>query len=30
VHPWKRRFEERYGHQLDLLAHCMTLIEVKQ
>lgn len=26
VHPYKARFEERYGTQLDLLAECMAMI----
>lgn len=26
VHPWKARFERRYGSQLELLAQCMELI----
>lgn len=26
VHPWKARFERRYGAQLDLVAECMKLI----
>lgn len=26
VHPWKRRFEKRYGTQMQLLAECMTLL----
>ncbi len=26
VHPWKRRFEARYGRQLDLLAECWGLL----
>lgn len=27
VHPWKGRFQEKYGHQLDLLAMCMDFIK---
>lgn len=27
VHPWKARFEKRYGAQLDLVAECMKLLE---
>ena len=30
VHPWKKRFENRYGTQLELLAKCMELVEVEQ
>lgn len=26
VHPWKARFEQRYGAQLDLVKQCMTMI----
>lgn len=26
VHPWKRRFEDRYGTQLELLAECYAQI----
>ncbi|HAR06388.1 MAG TPA: recombinase [Pseudomonas sp.] len=29
VHPWKRRFEDRYGRQEDLLAMCMELLKLK-
>ena len=29
VHPWKARFEKRYGSQLDLVAECMNLIGEK-
>lgn len=29
VHPWKARFEKRYGAQLDLVAECMNLIGEK-
>jgi hypothetical protein len=25
VHPWKARFEEKYGSQMDLLAECRQL-----
>lgn len=28
VHPWKARFEARYGFQLELLAECMRLITI--
>ena len=27
VHPWKARFEKRYGQQLDLVNECMALLE---
>lgn len=27
VHPWKSRFEKKYGNQLSLLAKCMELIK---
>ena len=27
VHPWKTRFEEKYGRQADLLAECVQLLE---
>lgn len=27
VHPYKARFEARYGRQADLLAECMAMIE---
>ncbi len=27
VHPWKRRFEDRYGRQDDLLAMCVEILE---
>lgn len=27
VHPWKRRFEETFGTQMDLLAECQKLVE---
>jgi hypothetical protein len=27
VHPWKRRFEERFGTQEELLAQCQRLVE---
>lgn len=27
VHPWKARFEEKYGKQESLLAECMELIK---
>ncbi len=30
VHPWKARFEKRYGQQLDLVAECMSLLEGKK
>ncbi|HCF5688163.1 TPA: DUF968 domain-containing protein [Pseudomonas aeruginosa] len=26
VHPWKRRFEEKYGNQLELLEECMEIL----
>lgn len=26
VHPWKARFEKRYGSQLDLVAECMKML----
>ncbi len=26
VHPWKARFEKRYGQQLDLVEECMTIL----
>lgn len=26
VHPWKRRFEEKYGTQLELLEECMEIL----
>jgi hypothetical protein len=26
VHPWKKRFEKRYGTQMQLLAECMALL----
>ena len=26
VHPWKRRFEQKYGSQIDLLEECKRLI----
>ena len=29
VHPWKARFEKRYGSQLELVAECMNLIGEK-
>jgi hypothetical protein len=28
VHPYKARFEHRYGRQEDLLAECMQMLEV--
>ena len=28
VHPWKRRFEARYGSQVSLIAMCRELIGV--
>ncbi len=28
VHPWKARFEQRYGSQVELLAECMELLAV--
>ena len=27
VHPWKTKFQQRYGNQLDLLAECVQLLE---
>ncbi len=27
VHPWKTRFEERYGAQIELLGWCCALLE---
>lgn len=30
VHPWKARFEKRYGQQLDLVAECMALLKGKK
>lgn len=27
VHPWKARFEARFGTQQELMAHCAVLIE---
>jgi len=27
VHPWKKRFELKYGSQMDLLRICMAMIE---
>lgn len=29
VHPWKARFEQRYGQQLALVDECMKLLEKK-
>ncbi|MAK56538.1 MAG: recombinase [Pusillimonas sp.] len=29
VHPWKTRFESRYGTQKALLNHCLELLERK-
>lgn len=29
VHPWKARFEQRYGAQLDLVKQCMAMIGEK-
>ncbi len=26
VHPWKARFEQRYGKQIDLLRECITIL----
>jgi hypothetical protein len=26
VHPWKKRFEQRYGSQMDLLAQCKDML----
>lgn len=30
VHPWKARFEKRYGQQLALVAECMAMLEVQK
>lgn len=30
VHPWKRRFEEKYGRQEHLLDVCLELLESEQ
>ncbi|MOA46128.1 hypothetical protein D3C78_1686050 [compost metagenome] len=30
VHPWKRRFEARYGTQLELLEDCMELLAERE
>lgn len=27
VHPWKRRFEDKYGKQMEILALCHELLE---
>ena len=27
VHPWKKRFELKYGSQMDLLRMCMAMID---
>jgi hypothetical protein len=27
VHPWKRRFEDAYGTQSELLEECSRLVE---
>lgn len=27
VHPWKRRFEDRYGTQLELLEECKAILD---
>lgn len=27
VHPWKARFEERYGDQREMVRQCLTLLE---
>ena len=26
IHPWKRRFEERYGTQAELMAECVNIL----
>lgn len=28
IHPWKARFEEKYGNQYDLLARCKQMLEM--
>lgn len=30
VHPWKRRFEDQYGRQEQLLQECMQLLGIEQ
>lgn len=30
VHPWKRRFEECFGTQEELLAECQRMVEEKK
>ena len=30
VHPWKRRFEDKYGRQLDLLEDCMEILSERE
>jgi len=30
VHPYKARFEARYGTQMDLLAECMAMLGIKE
>lgn len=29
VHPWKRRFEDRYGKQIELRDECLELLEIE-
>lgn len=29
VHPWKTRFEERYGKQMDLLVWCIEQLQLQ-
>lgn len=29
VHPWRKRFEQRYGTQIELLEICHTLLQEK-
>lgn len=28
VHPWKKRFEAKYGKQLELMAHSVQILEI--
>lgn len=30
VHPWRRRFEERYGRQEDLLEDCIEILAERE
>jgi len=30
VHPWKTRFEARFGTQLDLMSYCFELLEAQK